>query len=107
MSPAAQPALLRLSPGDPIAIATRDIAAGERVTLDGVAITAAREIPLGHKMALRAIAPGEKIVKYAVPIGSASAPIAPGDWVHLHNLRSDYLPTYTHAAGDRFEETAS
>ena len=45
--------------------------------------------------AMRAIAAGERIVKYNCPIGSATAPIAPGDYVHTHNVASDYLPTYT------------
>jgi hypothetical protein len=34
-------------------------------------------------------------MKYNCPIGSATAPIAAGDYVHVHNVASDYLPTYT------------
>jgi hypothetical protein len=39
-------------------------------------------------------ATGAKIIKYGVPIGSATCEIAAGDHVHTHNLRSDYLPTW-------------
>ena len=42
----------------------------------------------------RPIAAGEKVFKYGAPIGSATQPIAPGDYVHTRNLKSDYLPTY-------------
>lgn len=48
------------------------------------------EIPKGHKMAVRAIAPGEDVVKYGVPIGKADTAIRPGVWVHLHNMHSAY-----------------
>lgn len=42
----------------------------------------------GHKVALRAIPRGQAVLKYAVPIGEATADIAVGAWVHLHNCRS-------------------
>lgn len=96
--------LLRLAETDPVAVATRDIAAGETLTLDGLTIRLAAAAPLGHKVALRAIAAGEKVLKYRVPIGTATADIAPGEIVHTQNLRSDYLPTYTLAEGHRFRE---
>ena len=34
------------------------------------------------------------------PIGRASRAIAPGDHVHLHNLVSNYTPTYALNKGD-------
>jgi hypothetical protein len=52
------------------------------------------DLPIGHKLARRTIAPGEKIMKYGAPIGSATARIAVGDHVHVHNVKSDYTPTY-------------
>ena len=47
------------------------------------------QIALGHKVALRDIAPGDAVIKFGVRIGHASKPIARGAWVHLHNLASD------------------
>ena len=52
------------------------------------------DLPLGHKIARRAIAAGEKIVKYGAPIGSATVAIPAGAHVHVHNVKSDYTPTY-------------
>ena len=56
-----------------------------------IRLTARDEVPIGHKIALKAIAPGQKIVKFGVPVGSATQPIAAGAHVHMHNVKSDYL----------------
>jgi altronate dehydratase small subunit len=45
-------------------------------------------IPFGHKVAIVAIRQGETVVKYGASIGRATADIAPGEHVHVHNLRS-------------------
>lgn len=59
-------------------------------------VTAAQEIPLGHKLALCDIAEGEMIVKYGVVIGRATKPIPAGSWVHLHVMRSNYDERSSH-----------
>jgi len=46
-----------------------------------------------------AIAQGEKVCKYGCPIGSATRPIEVGQHVHVHNLKSDYFPTFTREPG--------
>ncbi|MDR3475863.1 MAG: UxaA family hydrolase [Devosia sp.] len=87
-------ALLMLAPTDPIAVAVRDIEPGETITLpDGSGITMRNRVPFGFKVAIRAIGAGEKVFKYNVPIGTATMAIAPGEVVHLNNLRSDYIAT--------------
>jgi len=45
-------------------------------------------VPMGHKVAMKAIAAGATVVKFGVPIGVATREIGAGDWVHLHNCRS-------------------
>ena len=86
--------LLHLAPSDPVAVALRDIEAGEMLALpDGSTVRAPAPVKFGFKVAVRPIAAEEKVHKYRVPIGSATAPIAPGEVVHVHNLRSDYIPT--------------
>ena len=49
-------------------------------------ITVHGDVPYGHKIALRDIAPGEHIMKYGECIGAASHPISKGEYVHVHNL---------------------
>ena len=46
------------------------------------------EVPYGHKLAVAAIARGEDIIKYGESIGVATQDIAPGDYVHIHNMDS-------------------
>ena len=88
-------AAVRLSPLDNIVVLARRVGAGESMDVEGWPITVRQPLGLGHKVALLGIARGEKILKYGVPIGSATCDIEPGEHVHLHNMKSDYLPTYT------------
>lgn len=86
---------IHLHPDDPIAIVTGDTASGETILWEGGSTQARQAIGRYHKVAIRALAQGETILRYGAPIGIATQPIAPGDWVHLHNLQSTWLPTYT------------
>ena len=88
------PRLLLLDERDNVLVVVKLIRAGETVAVAGAKVRVARDLPLGHKLARRAIAAGEKVVKYGAPIGSATAPIAVGAHVHVHNVKSDYTPTY-------------
>ncbi len=83
-----------ISSEDNVATLTGDLATPGEVTIDGagsVRSVAAREaIRAGHKIALVAIPDGGAVIKYGIPIGRATCDIAPGQWVHLHNLRSEF-----------------
>lgn len=87
--------LLQLAPGDNIVVALRKLTAGERVEFEGGTLVVDRDIAVGHKLAARAIAEGEVIVKYSCPIGRATRGIRAGEYIHTHNVASNYLPTYT------------
>ncbi len=76
--------ILRLHPNDPVAVALRDLATGDDVGVAGV--VARVPIPSGHKVAVRAIAQGEPVLKFGQVIGLASCPILAGEHVHTHNL---------------------
>jgi len=86
--------LLRLSAADNIAVLTGHVGKGETVLIGGAPHVMAMDVAYGHKLALRQIERGERVVKYGAPIGSATADIAPGEYVHIHNMKSDYIPTY-------------
>lgn len=89
--------LLRLAPADNIFTVIATLEAGEEILVHGQRVRIEQRLPLGHKVAARAITAGEKVIKYGVPIGSATQAIPLGAHVHTHNLKSDYLPTYTWA----------
>ena len=86
---------MKLAPDDNVAVALRPLGRGESITLDGVALTVERDIAVGHKLAARPIEVGEIILKYNCPIGIATHAIAAGHYVHTHNVKSGYMPTYT------------
>ncbi len=54
-----------------------------------------QDVALGHKVASVLILKGSQVLKYGASIGVATANIQPGEHVHLHNMRSNYLPTHT------------
>lgn len=83
---------------DNILVSCRDLAPGETLCIDHRSVFLTQMIPLGHKIARRPLAKGDKIFKYGAPIGSALADIAVAEHVHLHNMKSDYLPSHTRKA---------
>jgi (2R)-sulfolactate sulfo-lyase subunit alpha len=44
--------------------------------------------PIGHKIALKDLAVGDTVIKYGEDIGKIVAPIAKGEHVHTHNLKT-------------------
>lgn len=51
-------------------------------------VKAIQDIPIGHKVALHDMAPGDTVMKYAVDIGVVTAPIAAGAHAHVHNIKT-------------------
>jgi hypothetical protein len=93
------PPLLLLHPDDNILVARRDIPKGERVEIDGESFVMPAAVELGHKLARRALEADARVRKYGAPIGSMKAAAARGEHVHLHNLRSDYIPSTSRDIG--------
>jgi altronate dehydratase small subunit len=86
------PSAFRVHSGDNVATLLGDAAQGATVAVVGSAeqseLTAREKIGMGHKIALAAINEGEAITKFGVVIGIAMRRIEAGEWVHLHNCRS-------------------
>ena len=77
---------------DNVATTLTDLKKGEQInaSLDdmSVDVTLHEDLAFGHKYALRNIAKGDEVIKYGMPIGKALRAIRAGDWVHVHNCRS-------------------
>lgn len=79
---------------DSVGVATEDIKAGDSVegrTMDthkSVKIKALKDIPLGHKIALKDLNVGDTVLKYGHDIGKVVEKIKTGDHVHIHNLKT-------------------
>jgi hypothetical protein len=82
-----------LHPQDDVATALTDLTAGEtiRLSADGAEteLVLREDIAFGHKLALHDLPAGHEILKYGLPIGKALQPIQAGEWVHVHNCRSE------------------
>ena len=85
--------LLCLNPDDNVLVLTKSMSAGSSFRLGDRTFQLEKPLGLGHKIASRPIPSGEKIYKYGAPIGSATRDIYPGEHVHLHNMKSEYIPT--------------
>ena len=83
-------------------VLAKSVRKGDSYRVGGSDFTFERDLNLGHKVASRSIAKGDKVLKYGVSIGSTRGDVAMGEHVHLHNMQSDYLPTYTLDEGSRY-----
>ena len=96
------PNFIHIHPADNVAVALTAIPAG--TVFEGV--TAKTDIPQGHKMALQSMEANDQVMKYGFSIGHATASIAPGEWVHTHNMKTNlsgeieytYHPNICHPA---------
>ncbi len=76
--------IIWLNGADNVVIALADLAAGARP--EGLGGALAGAVPRGHKIAARAIAKGENVMRYGQIIGQATADIPAFAHVHSHNL---------------------
>jgi (2R)-sulfolactate sulfo-lyase subunit alpha len=53
-----------------------------------ILIRAQSDIPIGHKLAIRALAANDTVIKYGADIGRAVAPIKIGEHAHVHNIKT-------------------
>lgn len=76
--------LIQLHTNDNVLVAKAPLAIGQEASGWGIRVKA--QVPAGHKIALRDIAEGERILKYNTEIGVAARAIAAGEHVHGHNI---------------------
>ena len=87
--------LICIHQNDNVLIVRKKIMPGDKELIDGREILFIQPIGFGHKVARKEIKKGERIVKYNIAIGSAIEDIPAGTHIHLHNMKSDYITTYT------------
>ena len=51
-------------------------------------VNALQDIPIGHKVALADMAPGDTVIKYGIDMGKVVAPITAGQHAHVHNIKT-------------------
>ena len=82
----------KINPIDNVATMLDDADGGDAAVLgeSDRAIRLLEPIRLGHKIALVDIPKGGAVTKFGVRIGHASRDIRAGEWLHLHNITSDF-----------------
>ena len=79
---------------DSVGVAVVDVKAGQALegrsldTNEAVNAKSNMDIPLGHKIALKDLKPGDNVIKYGVEVGRVVEPIKAGDHVHVHNVKT-------------------
>jgi (2R)-sulfolactate sulfo-lyase subunit alpha len=80
---------------DTVGVATVDIKSGETAkglfmdTQESIDVKALKDIPLGHKIALKDAKVADTVIKYGHKIGKVVANFQKGDHVHIHNLKTE------------------
>ena len=92
---------LKLHPDDNVAVLTENTPKGTELQLEDCVLKISENLSLGDKIALTNLEEGDLVYKYGIAIGSTKKSIAQGEWVHLHNMRSDYVPTYVFDGSDK------
>ena len=77
---------------DDVGVATIELSAGEVIqalTLEGEPVTEVElvdDVPLAHKVAMKAMEANQDVLEYGRAIGSSTGAILRGAHVHTHNL---------------------
>lgn len=79
---------IRINQKDNVAVALKELVAGDTVIVDDRRIILLDTIGAGHKFTLELIKKEESVLKYGYPIGRAKENLKPGTWVYTHNLQT-------------------
>jgi altronate hydrolase len=88
--------VVRLHEQDNVAVAVDGLDSGAEWNN----IRVPKRVPRGHKLAIAAIGAGEPVRKFGQIIGFTTAAVAPGEWVHEHNLAMREFERDYHYAED-------
>jgi len=78
--------VLVINEKDNVGIALADLPEKSEVKAGEHIGSVKERVPFGHKVSLRDIKKGEKIIKYGEVIGEAIEDIKAGSHVHIHNM---------------------
>ena len=53
-----------------------------------IVVDSRQDIPIGHKVALKDMRPGDTVIKYGIDMGKVTALIRAGEHAHVHNIKT-------------------
>lgn len=71
---------------------------GDVVNIDGEGVMLLCDMAIGHKIARQTLGKACNIIKSGAPVGSLICAVVRGEHIHLHNMKSDYIPSHTRKA---------
>ena len=80
---------IKIHARDNAAVALKDLEKGTALDVEGIPVVLKEAIARGHKFALADIPENGTVIKYGAPIGRAVTPIAKGEWIHTHNVKTN------------------
>ena len=80
-----------INPQDNVATLCEDAAKGSHIHTESGYVELLQDTGTGHKVALKDLEKGMKVMKYNSVMGTCSQAIKTGEWVHTHNVKSDYM----------------
>lgn len=100
--------VLKIHPNDNVVIALEVLEPSDQIDAQGEVVTMVEVVEIAHKIAIRRIEAGEAIIKYGMPIGTASVTIEAGQHVHVHNTKTQlsdildyqYTPAFAQISTD-------
>lgn len=81
---------IQLHESDNVVVALKNMEENAQIEVNGEKIQLKSAIDFGHKIAIKSIKAGDKILKYGLSIGIVTTDITAGEHVHVQNLRTDY-----------------
>lgn len=75
---------IKINPKDDVIIALMDLKKGDTVGTTKLKM----DVPQAHKIALHTMKKGHKVLKYGSVIGTLTADVEAGEWIHTHNLKT-------------------
>jgi altronate hydrolase len=81
--------VLQLHPKDNVLVALGDLRPGERIDFAGESIALRTDVPAKHKFATRDLAAGDKVTMYGVLIGKTTEPVLAGEKLTTRNVRHE------------------
>ncbi|TDE05787.1 UxaA family hydrolase [Flavobacterium sandaracinum] len=84
-----QKKLIKVNPSDNVAVALVNLAAGDIIHFEGENITITADVKMKHKIALKDLNTGDRIIMYGVLVGKASAKIEKGGLLSTLNVKHE------------------
>ncbi|MDC0611998.1 altronate dehydratase family protein [Vibrio sp.] len=100
-------ALFKIHPNDNVAVALKDLSAGSELSVAGQTVVLQQDVPQAHKVALVDLQPNELVVKYGYPIAHVLEPVAVGQHLSQHNLKTNLSDLSTYQYQTDFKEVST